>query len=52
MDGWTEEGAHGAHFTVDSLSCSARGMQLAAKKFAAAAKEAKLEHVIWSTSVP
>ena len=47
-----EDGAHGAYFTLDSLSVSARGVQLAVKKFAAAAKQAKLQHVIWSTSVP
>ncbi|CAE7717229.1 NMRAL1 [Symbiodinium necroappetens] len=43
------EGAHGAYCTLNPFSCSARGTQLAAKRFAAAAKAANLEHVIWST---
>ena len=50
--GGAEEGAHGAYCTLNPFSCSARGTQLAAKRFAAAAKAANLEHVIWSTFAP
>jgi len=43
-------GADGAYFAIDPFTHSARSVQLAAKKIAAAAKEAGVPHVIWSTA--